>query len=238
LFEVSPRHAARLAFDLRKRGLLSEFKRGVYASVPLELDPKVFRPDPYLAVSKALGKEYAFSHTSALTLLGSEQTVRKTIHVSAPGARARRKRMGGFEVLVHSVPERGWTESTTEVRRGGGRVRVTTPERTLVDLVARPSSVQEYEEDRDAFRRMLPRVEPKGLLGALHAARRRAAWSRVGHLLRESGLEQSPSPELAKLLVRLEKSVMEANPTYFGTRPHVPSNRFDHQFKIVYPGGS
>jgi predicted transcriptional regulator of viral defense system len=232
-FHRSLPQAAKMAFDLRKRGLLTKVQRGVYASVPLDADPKSFRPDPFLTSRRALGESYAFSHQSALVLYGAEQTVRKTVHMSAPGVRPRSRAVGGLLVHVHGAPRDSWKNATTTVRRGGVSLRVTTPERTLVDLAALPNSQQDYEEDLIAFRSLMPKVDPRRLLREVRGAPNGSTRARVGHLLEASGAGTSLPSELLRAI---QESVSGASPSYFATRPRDPSNRFDARFKLVYPG--
>lgn len=227
-------HAARLAFDLRKRGLLTQVMRGVYASVPLDVNPKGFRADPFLAVHKALGDDYVFSHLSALTLLGAEQTVHKTVHVSAPGVRSRTRDVGDFVVHVHSVPEKGWEATWTRVRRGGELLRVTSPERTLVDLASLPPRVQDYEEGLEAVRSLLRRTDTQKLLTCVQETGNMTVLARLGHLLRASGAD---APQLARVLEKIRSAVADSSPVYMATRPKDPANRYDSEFKVVFPGG-
>ncbi|MGP8073252.1 MAG: type IV toxin-antitoxin system AbiEi family antitoxin domain-containing protein [Thermoplasmata archaeon] len=234
-FHRSLPQAAKMAFDLRKRGLLTKVQRGVYASVPLEADPRSFHPDPFLTSRRVLGKAYAFSHQSALVLHGAEQTVRKTVHVSAPRVRSRRRVVGGFVVHVHRVSPDTWRESTTTVRRGGIPLRVTTAERTLVDLAALPNSKQDYEEDLLAFRTLIPKTDSRRLLREVLNAPSRATRARVGHLLQANGSEM---PSDSEILKKIEEAALGAGPTYFATTPRVRTNRFDRRFKLVYPGVS
>ncbi len=233
LFQRSPTRAAKLAFDLRKRGLLTEVRRGVYASIPLEADPRNFRPDPFLTACRAMGERYAFSHRSALTLLGGEQTVRASVEMTAPGVRPRRRQVGHVRVHLYCTPRDGWGRAQTTVRRGGTTLRVTTPERTLVDLAALPNSQQDYEEDLLAFRALMPRVNPKKLLREVMSRRSARVRSRVGHLLQSSGTEEAG---LTDVLRAIQGSVSRSSPSYFATQPHAASNRFDPTFRVVYPG--
>ncbi|HXQ94814.1 MAG TPA: type IV toxin-antitoxin system AbiEi family antitoxin [Thermoplasmata archaeon] len=229
----SPSGAAKVAFDLKQRGFLTPVRRGVYASVPLEADPMTFRPDPFLSALRVMGGTYAFSHQSALVLHGAEPTVRKTLHVSAPGVRSRRRVARGLTIHVHSAPAASWKNATTTVRRGRDDLRVTSPERTLVDLASLPNSVQDYEEDLLAFRSLLPRVSQSRLLREVLAAPRASTRARVGHLLQASRAE---TPVPSRVLQAIQDSVAGAGPSYFATRPGVLLNRFDSRFQLVYPG--
>ncbi len=231
---TTPPHAARLAFDLRRRGLLTQVMRGVYASVPLDVDPKGFRADPFLAVHKALGDDYVFSHLSALTLLGAEQTFHRTVHVSAPGVRPRKRGVGDFVVHVHSVREKGWEATLTHVRRGGESLRVTSPERTLVDLASLPPLAQDYEEALEAVRSLLRRTDTEKLLTCVQETDNRTALARLGHLLRACGADALPP---TRVLEKIRSAVADASPVYMATWPKDPANRFDREFKVVFPGG-
>jgi predicted transcriptional regulator of viral defense system len=233
LHQSHPR-AAKTAFDLRKRGLLTGVQRGVYASVPLDADPKRFQPDPFLSARAALGPAYAFSHHSALVLHGAEQTVRKSLHVSAPSARPRSRRVGRLLVHVHRSLPNTWGSATMIVRRGGSALRVTTPERTLVDLAALPNSEQDYEEELSAFRSLMPKVDPRRLLREVRRTQNISTKARVGHLLYFSG---SAVRSASEVLGAIRESVARASPTYFATVPGARSNRFDSTFRLVYPGG-
>lgn len=232
-FHRSLSQAAKMAFDLRKRGLLTQVQRGVYASVPLDANPNNFHPDPFLTAHSVLGGSFAFSHQSALVLLGAEQTVRKTVHMSAPEVRPRSRAVGDLSVHVHRAARDTWWNATMSVRRGGVSLRVTTPERTLVDLAALPNSEQDYEEDLVAFRSLVPKVDPRRLLREVRSTRNRSTRARVGHLLEASGAEKEfPS----KVVTAIQESTSGASPSYFATAPGLRSNRFDSRFKLVYPG--
>lgn len=232
ILRTSRTNAARLAFGLKRRGLLVEVRRGLYASVPLDVDPSRFRPDPYLAVHGALGKDYAFSHFSALSLLGGEHALRNTVHVSRPNARPRSTSVGRIRVQVHSLPPAAWKNSILPVRRGRQTLLVTTPERTLVDLTELPRRQQDYESELQAAMDLVPRVEPAKLLKEVLSRRHKSTRGRVGHLLR---MVAGDSDEMAPVLRSIELSLSSASNSYFGTRPKSPSNRLDTRFKVVYP---
>jgi predicted transcriptional regulator of viral defense system len=231
----SARQAAKLAFDLQKRGMLTHVRRGVYASVPLEVDPQGFQPDPFVAAYRALGREYAFSHQSALSLHGLEQTIRATLDMSAPGVRSRTRKVGSFRVRLHSTPRNRWKGATMTVRRGGVSLTVTTPERTLVDFAALPNSAQDYPEAVLAFRSLLPRVDPRRLLREVRRTPHASTRARVGHLLQASGASDSLTSRVVRTIA---ESGAHVGPAYFATRPRATSNRFDSRFQLVYPGGN
>ena len=237
LLDTSTTSAKKVAFRLRKRGLLKAVKRGEYASVPLDVDPTGFTPDPYLVVHKALGDRYAFSHYSALALLGAEQQVRRGIHVEAPGARSRRRALGNIPVHIHWSPAGGWDAATTRVRRAGVPLRVTIPARSLVDLASLSGPDQDYEAVLEAFRALLPRVVPGEFVRASLWGKSEAGRARFGHYLNRVAEELHVPKNFGPTLADLKRSLSRAGPSYVGTRPNATGNRFDPEFKVVYPGG-
>jgi hypothetical protein len=118
---------------------------------------------------------------------------------------------------------------------GGLTLRVTTPERTLVDLAALPNSEQDYEEDLFAFRSLMPKVNPRQLLREVRRTLNGSTRARVGHLLQAC---RSESPLTSEVLNAIQESLSGASPSYFATTPGVRSNRFDARFKLVYPGAT
>jgi predicted transcriptional regulator of viral defense system len=237
LLDTSPEAAKKTALRLRNQGLLKLVKRGEYVSVPLDVDPARYLPDPYLVAQKDLRTDYAFSHSSALELFGGAQASTRSIHVSGPNARARRKALGDWVVHVHRASIAGWKESTTTVSRGGVRLPVTTPERTLLDLVSLPNSQQSYDETLEAFRHLLPRMNPSKFTSLILSSPRVSVKARAGHLLLRSLEGQTSLAALNPLIAQLSQAGVSASPSYFGTRPNLPSNRFDRRFRLVYPGG-
>lgn len=235
---VPPRNAAKAAFDLKARGFLKAVQRGVYAAVPLDTEPKGFQPDPFLAVHRVLGDRYAFSHYSALALLGSERQVRRGVHVEAPGVRPRRRTVGTIPLHVHALSSRAWEGATMEVRRGGTTLLVTNPPRTLVDLAALPEPEQDYEEVLGAFKSLLPRVDPADLWRAASGVGNTTALARLGHFLSRAVGDPPKFRGFEPVLADLEHAVVRSSPKYLGTRPRDPSNRYDPRFKLVFPGGA
>lgn len=231
MLDVDRAKAVRVARALREKGLLMLVKRGVYAVVPLEAEPNRFEPDPVLSVHAALGDEYAFSHFTALQLHGAEHHAHKTVHVSRPGARPRRLRVGRVPVHVHDAPEADWASATTTMKRGRTDVRVTTPERTLIDLVGLPPKEQDYSELVEALRGLEPKLSSRDLVEQALRWANNTTKARLGHLLSHHA-QTGPDP----LEGRTDQFRVLQSPYYFGTRPRDPKNRLDREFNVIYPG--
>ena len=122
------------------------------------------------------------------------------------------------------------------VRRAGEPLLGTTPERTLVDLVSLPNSHQDYEGALEAFRYLLPRSNPSAFSTQILASQKVSAKTRAGHLLQRSLEKLSTRAAYARVLDELSRELASAGPSYFATRPNLPTNRFDQKFRVVYPG--
>jgi predicted transcriptional regulator of viral defense system len=197
-------------------GRLRRLARGLYAVTPIGTDPRTFQPDPYL-VAAALRPDAILSHHSALDLLGHAHSVfhqfpyftahpRRTLHIDGmewPAvphpAPLVRKRRTGFGVV--------------ELDRRGRTLRLTGPERSLVDGFAAPwwvGGLDELVESAAGFRDL-----DLDLLDAyLELFDRRVLDAATGWFL-----ERHPevSTGVSRLLARLEKRKPQ-QPLYLGGR--------------------
>lgn len=161
-------------------GRLRPVARGVYARVPPGADPKTFRPDPFL-VAAALRPDAVFSHHAALTLLGAAHSEWRVVTLYTVSRRPPLRLDGTrVEFLGHAAPlvRAGKTQlGVRSVDRSGQSLRVTGPERTLLDGFRRPDLMGGVEElvesaagfgvlEVDLLRRLLQAYGDKGLYAA------------------------------------------------------------------------
>ncbi|MCA1819261.1 MAG: hypothetical protein LC620_04290, partial [Halobacteriales archaeon] len=231
MLNTSTSRASSLARSLRGQGFLKNVKKGVYAVVPLESNPDRFQPDPILSVHAALGPEFVFSHHTALQLHGAEHNAHGTVHVSKPGVRSRRMKVGSVPVHVHGVSASHWESAVSRVKRGTATLQVTTPERTLLDLVGLPPKRQDYEEVVHAYLDLRDKLSMPDLLQESMLWGNRTTLARMGHLLAHHGRKPDDDPFSGKM----GEFVALSSPYYFGTQPNNPANRFDSTFNVVYP---
>lgn len=168
-----------------RRGKVKKLARGVYASIPPDTDPAGFHPDAFLA-AVALRPDAVFSHHSALELLGAAHSHWNRC-TAYSRRRAQRFALDGLDVHFLSHPEallrqRGTGLGTRSVHRFDRELRVTGPERTLIDGFRQPDRVgglAELVESAAGF----PVLELPLLCELLEAYQRKVLWGAVGWFL-------------------------------------------------------
>jgi len=130
-------------------GRLIRVRRGLYAVVPRGVDPDKAPVDPYLLASRLAGDAVVAYH-AALQFHGKTYSIWRRFHYLT-AKRARLFSFRGMEfipvrvpVTVRSLPQ--WGGGKTEAPHAGGQARVTTLERTLVDVLDKPDKCGGWEE--------------------------------------------------------------------------------------------
>jgi predicted transcriptional regulator of viral defense system len=212
-------------------GRLRRLTRGLYAVTPIGTEARTFVPDPYL-VAAALRSDAILSHHSALDLLGHAHSVFHQFPYFT-GHLRRTLRIDGMEwpAVPHPtslVRKRRTGFGVVHIDRRGQSLRVTGPERTLVDGFAAPwwvGGLEELVESAAGFRDL-----DLNLLDAyLRLRDRRVLDAAIGWFL-----ERHPevSTGVAKLLVKLEQRVPQ-QPLYLGGRR--PGGRLQRRWNILVP---
>jgi len=130
-------------------GHLMRVRRGLYATVPRGVRPDAAGVDPYLLATK-LTDDAVVAYHAALQYHGKAYSLWNryaylTRHRARPlEFRGSRFLPVQFPVAVRSLPDTGG--GVVEQRHAGARVRVTTLERTLVDLLDAPEHGGGWEE--------------------------------------------------------------------------------------------
>jgi len=167
------------------RGRLKLIERGVYAVVPHGLDPRQFFPDRFL-VAAALRDDALLAYHSALELLGyAHSTYRDVFYLTSRRRKDVRLGMGRIRALHHPKPLRNRGEESygVEIReRLGVKVKVTGPERTLVDCLAAPRYAGGFEEVLQSVRG-IPTLDLDRLMGYLERLGQRRLFAAVGFFL-------------------------------------------------------
>ena len=171
-----------------RTGRLLSVSRGIYAAVPFGMEAERFQPDPFLVASSARS-DAVFSHYSAITLLGAARVVWKALTVLTASPRgALEMKNARVHFLAHPPPLARRRQTLLGVRsvdRSGRALRVTGPERTLVEGFRSPRRVGGLAElvaagasfpvlDLDLVERILRAYDEKVLWAAV-------GWFLEGH---------------------------------------------------------
>ena len=133
----------------RKQGRIKPIRRGLYATVPLGSDPALSPVDPYLVAAK-MAPDAVLAYHTALAFHGKAYSVYSRFHyVSA--YKSLPLKFQSHEFIRAPVPAPLRAKGKTMfgvVRRvqSGVELRVTSHERTLVDVLARPDLTGSWEE--------------------------------------------------------------------------------------------
>ena len=130
-------------------GHLVRVRRGLYATVPLGILPAKAVVDPYLVATK-LATDAVVAYHSALQFHGKVYSVsQRYTYLSRRRARPFRFRQAEFVPVQVPAPLRRLRDAgggVLERHHAGGVVRVTTLERTLVDVLDAPEHSGDWEE--------------------------------------------------------------------------------------------
>jgi predicted transcriptional regulator of viral defense system len=149
--EYSPKKRSReaiIAYHLQQ-GHLLRVRRGLYAAVPPGSDPTTSPVDPYL-VSANLAGDAVLAYHTALEVQGKAHSVFERYFIqSGKPLRPTTFRTYRFECVLFPKALRNKKKehfATTIIERSGLELRVTSLERTLVDLLDRPDLGGGWEE--------------------------------------------------------------------------------------------
>jgi len=133
----------------RKRGRIVHIRRGLYASVPPGSDPSLSRVDPYLVASK-MTEDAVLAYHTALEFHGKAYSIFTRLSCASK-YKSLPVRLGPYEIKCVPVPQplvrKGKTMYGVDTfHRSGVDVKVTSFERTLVDVLDRPDLSGSWEE--------------------------------------------------------------------------------------------
>jgi len=130
-------------------GRLLRVRRGLYATVPRGVEPCAARFDPYLLATK-LAPDAVVAYHAALQFHGKAYSVsNRFAYLTRRRLRTFRFRDAEFVAVRCPAPLRALPDlggGVLDQPHGGGRMRVTTLERTLVDVLDAPQHGGGWEE--------------------------------------------------------------------------------------------
>lgn len=225
---VTPELAARKLAAWMRAGWLARVQRGAYVPVPIESEsPDIALDDPW-AVAAAMFEPCYIGGWSAAEHWGLTEQIFSSLCVMT-GKRIRDRkpvlRKARFE--LHTVPTKYFVGLKT-VWRGGTRVQVSAPARTLIDMLADPTLGGGIRHIAEMLATLL-RDQPKEATKlADHAAKLGigAVYKRLGFLL------QRDHPNQAALIAACREKLTTG---YAKLDPSLPADRLVTAWRVWVP---
>jgi predicted transcriptional regulator of viral defense system len=133
----------------KKKGKLVQLRRGLYAVVPAGSDPQTFEVDPFILCSRITEDAVVAYHTALQFHERAYSIHRRYLYFSHRKARDYSYRSLHFQSVRYPkrlLKKGKESYGVSDVERQGMTIRVTTIERTLVDLLDRPELGGGWEE--------------------------------------------------------------------------------------------
>ena len=185
---VSPETAARRLSALASRGWLRRVRRGLYLAVPVDAQtPGAWTEDPWYLADLVWKPCYIGGWSAANHWSLTDQVFRSTIVVTAQRIRRVEQELAGAAYLVHHVdPERlAW--GLVGEWRHDRRVLVSTPERTVADLLSNPTLGGGIRHSMEILDSLLADTSIDSLVEAVRRLGNGAGLKRLGYLLEQRG---------------------------------------------------
>lgn len=191
LLAIDRARASRLLGYLARRGWLSRVRRGLYVAVPLDARQSgEWIEDPWIVADRVFAPCYIGGWSACEHWDLTEQVFRTALVVTAKRVRER-------EVEIQGIPFRLTVRSedalfgTVAVWRGQGRVAVSDPSRTIVDILDDPSLGGGIRTVVDVLGEYMTSQHRNDRLLIEYADRldNRAVFKRLGYLIERLGIE-------------------------------------------------
>lgn len=186
---------------LADAGWLVRIRRGLYATVPLDLaEPGAWREDPWIVAAKVFSPFYIGGWSACEHWGLTDQIFKETVVVSAKKVRRRRIEINGASLYVKAVGK-DKIFGTEAVWRGRTRVSVSDPARTVVDLLDDPAIGGGIRHVGDVLAAYLShqRRNDKLLLEYANRLGNRSVFKRLGYLLESRGADDTSLIEACRV---------------------------------------
>lgn len=183
----------RLLAYLAERGWLTRVRHGLYTTVPLEAaDPSSWLADPWAVAAKSFAPCYIGGWTALNHWELTEQLFRTVVVFTATALRRKEQEIQGTTFRLRRIAE-DRLFGTKTVWRGKSPVKVSDPERTLVDVLDKPDTGGGIRHVADCIEEWLrsDRSEVSKLLAYAEQLGNGTVFKRLGYLLEARGVEES-----------------------------------------------
>lgn len=184
-----PEDARNVLSRLEQKGWVERLQRGAYLIVPLEAGPERRWSEDALAVGTYVSEDSAAAYwTAARHWDWTTQYPKANLFITSRRRFHRRQEILGLAYrFVRVTPQRYF--GISEERTGGLSVRVTDPERTVVDCADRPDLCGGIGEFAEILGRAWPAVDKQRVIEYVRRMKAGTAAKRLGFVLEKLGLE-------------------------------------------------
>ena len=214
VLSMENRTVSRKLASLEHSGWLTRVRRGLYYVRPLEAlpDRPTTAPDPWIVASVLYDPCYIGGWSAAEHWDLTEQIFRETFIVTARFSRSSHETVLGLAFRIIRVTPKGRVLSTGSVWRDGGRIRVSSPERTVVDGLNDPSWLGGWRHLEQVIETYIGgrRGDLAVLMAEVAAHGRGAAFKRLGFLSEKRWPDERALVDLC--LERRSKGVVRLDP--------------------------
>jgi len=189
-FKEYDRSPKGLLYNLSKKNWILRIKRGLYMIAPLEageFGARSYTVHSFLIASH-LVEPYYISHWSALNYHGLTEQTPPAVYITTIKPRNRKKILDVDFIFV-TVSERKMF-GITEIRVENAPVRVSTPEKTIVDCLDHPEHCRGIEEVAKAIYFEHKNMDFKKIVKMAEKMGNRTIVKRLGYLLERLGLNE------------------------------------------------
>ena len=226
--ELTPAAASRRLAAWSRAGWLARVRRGAYVPVPIESESADVTLDDAWSVAAAMFSPCYVGGWSAAEHWGlTEQLFRSICVMTATRPRVRRPVLRKVRFDLHTVSAAQFVGLKT-VWRGGTRIQVSDPARTLIDMLADPAlggGIRHVAEMLVALFRDQPREVAK-LAGYAARIGNGAVYKRLGFLLQRDQPDQTA-------LIEACRTNLSAG--YAKLDPALPSDRLVTAWRVWVP---
>jgi len=175
--KINANSLSKMLHELQRSGYIMRIKKGLYATVPVEMVGQSFTPNKYLVAAKMQKNSYLRYHT-ALELHGVAESLFSTVYISVP----LQARPFQFQETTYSFVTNNESFGLAKVMVDGISLSITDREKTIIDGIDRlkyVGGIEEYFKSVSSF----PSINTSRLLKYLQRLDKKVLYAKVGWLL-------------------------------------------------------
>lgn len=226
---VDRRKATKLLARWATQGWVRRLRRGLYAPVPMaSLGQTQVLDDPWLIVPSLFGPAYIGGWTAAEHWGLTEQIFRSVCVLTTRPVRGKEKNIQGVNFSVQQISPQAMF-GTKPIWRGKVKVEVSSPSKTVIDMLDDPAIGGGVRHVSDCFDQYLKGKEgtPEELISVAERLHNGAVFKRLGFLAERRG-----GPE--KLIAGCQERLTTGNAKL---DPAVPCLKLVKRWRLWIPSG-